>query len=122
MTAVNQIGWFQIGTDQPEAAERFYGELFGWAFADDETAGAAYRIITTPGEGGLQGGLANTEGRGPNHAVFSVVVADTEATCRQAEAAGGKVLVKRTTADGLTLAHLLDPSGNQFQIFTPPAG
>ncbi|GGN29384.1 hypothetical protein FHR83_007739 [Actinoplanes campanulatus] len=120
MTAVNQIGWFQIGTDQPEAAERFYGELFGWTFADDETAGAAYRIITTPGEGGLQGGLANSGG--PNHAVFSVVVADTEATCRQAEAAGGKVLVKRTTADGLTLAHVLDPSGNQFQIFTPPAG
>ncbi|MEV0899321.1 VOC family protein [Actinoplanes sp. NPDC049802] len=122
MTAVNQIGWFQIGTDQPEVAERFYGDLFGWTFADDETAGAAYRIITTPGEGGLQGGVANTRGEGPNHAVFSVVVADTEATCRQAEAAGGKVLVKRTTPDGLALAHVLDPSGNQFQIFTPPAG
>lgn len=122
MSAVNGIGWFQIGTDQPAEAERFYGELFGWTFADDEHAGAAYRIITTPGENGLQGGIADTRGAAPGHAVFSVLVADTEATCRQAEAAGGKVLVKREVPGGLTLAHLLDPSGNQFQVFSPPAG
>lgn len=116
MSAVNGIGWFQIGTDRPEEAERFYGGLFGWTFTD---GGPGYRIVTTPAEDGLQGGIADTRGEAPGHAVFSVVVADTDATCRQAEAAGAKVLVKRTTADGLTLAHLLDPAGNQFQVFTP---
>ena len=118
MSAVNGIGWFQIGSDNPAEAERFYGGLFGWRF---ETAAPAYRLITTPAENGIPGGLADTSGGGGNHAVFSVLVADVEETRRAAEAAGGKILVSRTTADGTKIAHLLDPSGNQFQVFSPPA-
>jgi uncharacterized protein len=40
MSRFNGIGWFEIGTDQPAAAEKFYGEVFGWAFADDDSASA----------------------------------------------------------------------------------
>ncbi len=125
MSAVNGIAWFEIGTDQPAAAERFYGELFGWTFADDENSsgadGTPYRIVTTPAENGLRGGIFATGGTMPNYAVFTVMVADTAQTCRRAEAAGGKVLVApKTDPSGLTFAHLLDPSGNQFGVFTPP--
>jgi hypothetical protein len=127
MSAVNGIAWFEIGTDEPAAAERFYGEVFGWAFADDDNSssadGTAYRIVTTPAEGGLRGGIFGTAGTVPNYAVFTVMVADTAETCRQAEAAGGKVLVApKTEPGGLTFAHLLDPSGNHFGVFTPPPG
>ncbi len=122
----NGIGWFEVGTDQPEAAERFYGDVFGWTFADEgpaEDGSAPYRTVTTPAAGSIQGGVLATGGRMPNYAVFYVVVADTAATCRQAEAAGGKVLVGPLTGPGgLTFAHLLDPSGNQFGVYTPPAG
>ncbi len=104
MSAVNGIAWFEIGTDEPAAVERFYGDVFGWTFTDDD-----------PSNG--------TGGTVPNYAVFTVLVADTAATCRQAEAAGGKVLVAPQTApNGLTFAHLLDPSGNHFGVFTPPPG
>jgi predicted enzyme related to lactoylglutathione lyase len=42
------------------------------------------------------------------------VVAETERL-------GGKVLAPPTTGpDGLVFAHLLDPSGNHFGVFTPP--
>ena len=125
MSAVNGIAWFEIGTDEPAVAERFYGEVFGWTFADDDNSssadGTAYRIVTTPAEGGLRGGLFATGGTVPNYAVFTVLVEDTAATCAQAEAAGGKVLVApQTEPGGLTFAHLLDPSGNHFGVFTPP--
>jgi predicted enzyme related to lactoylglutathione lyase len=123
MSAVNGIAWFEIGTDEPAAAERFYGEVFGWTFTDDDSGSTdgAYRIVTTPAEDGLRGGIFATGGTVPNYAVFTVLVADTAATCRQAEAAGGKVLVAPQTApNGLTFAHLLDPSGNLFGVFTPP--
>ncbi|WP_430789771.1 VOC family protein [Actinoplanes sp. G11-F43] len=116
MSAVNGIGWFQIGTDQPAEAERFYGGLFGWTFAD---GAPGYRFVSTPGQDGPQGGIADTSGGGPNHAVFSIIVADVDATCAAAEEAGGKVLIKRVTATGMPIAHLLDPAGNQFQIYTP---
>jgi uncharacterized protein len=126
MSKLNGIGWFEIGTDRPEAAERFYADVFGWTFTDDDSVGAdgrPYRIVTTPDGDGLQGGLTGTAGRLPNYAVFTIVVADTAETCRRAEAAGGKVLVPvQTTANGLTFAHLLDPSGSQVGVFTPPRG
>ena len=128
MPAINGIGWFEIATDQPAAAERFYGDVFGWRFGDDDDGatgadGATYRMITTPGAGGPSGGLFPTGGKTPNYAVFYIVVADLAATCKAAEAAGGKVLVgPQSTPNGLAFAHLLDPAGNQFAVFTPPAG
>lgn len=125
MSALNGIGWFEIGTDQPAEAERFYGDVFGWTFGDDQggAADGAYRIVSTPGAGGMQGGLFPTGGKTPNYAIFYLLVADPAETCRAAEAAGGKVLVApQTTPDGLSFAHLLDPAGNHFGVFTPPAG
>lgn len=121
-TMTNGIGWFEIGTDDPAGAERFYGDLFGWTFADDEGP-MPYRIVTTPAAGSIRGGVFAHGGKVSNYAVFCVVVADVADTCRRAEAAGGKVLVPPTAADGgLTFAHLLDPAGNHFGVYTPPAG
>ena len=117
MSAMNGIGWFQIGTDDKARAERFYGELFGWRF---EASDAAYRTIETP-DGSINGGLFDHGGQAPNHAIFCVVVADVAKTIERAEGVGGKVLVPRTqNDDGLVFAELLDPSGNHFGIFTPP--
>jgi predicted enzyme related to lactoylglutathione lyase len=124
MPGINDIGWFEIGTDQPAAAEQFYRDVFGWTFADDQdmTDGMSYRLITTPAGKGPSGGLFPTGGTVPNYAIPTLLVADTAATCRQAEAAGGKVLIApQTTPGGLTFAHLLDPSGNHIGVFTPPA-
>ena len=62
-----------------------------------------------------------TGGQMPNYAVFCVEVADVAGACAGAEAAGGKVLVPATpTENGLVFAHLADPSGNQFGVFSPP--
>jgi predicted enzyme related to lactoylglutathione lyase len=121
-TTTNAVTWFQIGTDDPAAAEEFYGSLFGWTFeSDPEADGPGYRTVRTPGEGGIGGGIATTGDRAANHAVFYVEVEDVAATLAAAEAKGGKVLVPRqATPDGLVFAHLLDPSGNQFAVFTPP--
>ena len=128
MPAINGIGWFEIATDQPAVAERFYGDVFGWTFGNDEGGatgadGSTYRMITTPGADGPSGGLFPTGGKTPNYAVFYVLVADVAESAKAAEAAGGSVLVPaQTTPDGLSFAHLLDPSGNHFAVFTPAPG
>ncbi|GAA0813524.1 VOC family protein [Spirilliplanes yamanashiensis] len=117
--SVNQVTWFEIGTDRPEVAERFYGELFGWGFSDDAEQSMPYRLITAPGAGAPAGGVFGTKGEVPNYAVFVVQVADVAATCAAAEAAGGKVLVPPQQGDGaLVFAHLHDPSGNHFGVFS----
>jgi predicted enzyme related to lactoylglutathione lyase len=48
-------------------------------------------------------------------------VGDVAQVCRRAEAAGGTVLPPLTTADnGLTYAHLADPTGNHVGVYAPP--
>ncbi|MER6594163.1 VOC family protein [Micromonospora purpureochromogenes] len=115
------ITWFEIGTDRPDEAERFYGELFGWTFEEQGANGGSYRV-TGAGEGeGIGGAIRATDGKSPNYAVFYAEVADVAETCRRAEAAGGKVLVPvKTAPSGLAFAHLLDPAGNHLGVFTPP--
>jgi predicted enzyme related to lactoylglutathione lyase len=117
------IGWFEIGTDDPAGVERFYGDLFGWSFGDDEDAGGMpYRVVTTPAGDSIGGGVLGTGGRIPPYAIFYVVVADVAEACRKAEAAGGKVLVPAASnGNGLTFAHLLDTSGNHFGVYAPPS-
>lgn len=107
------IGWFQIGVSDAQVAHRFYGELFGWTFAED----AAYQMITTPDAGSVRGGLAVGQ---PGHAIFYVVVQDVPGVCERVEAAGGKVLAgPLTSEDGLVSATVTDPEGNHFGIFQP---
>jgi len=57
-SASNTVAWFEIGAPDVEAAEAFYGTLFGWSFAPD----GAYTLITAPGAAGPSGGIFNTGG------------------------------------------------------------
>ncbi|HEY7488788.1 MAG TPA: VOC family protein [Streptosporangiaceae bacterium] len=118
----NSVGWFEIGTDNPEAAERFYGELFGWSFEKDDTdPNMEYRMVTTPGAERASGGIMSTGGKFPNYATFYVVVEDVAATVAKAERLGAKALLPPTTTPaGLVFAQLHDPAGNQIGVFTPP--
>ncbi|MGC4805623.1 VOC family protein [Micromonospora sp. DT233] len=118
------ITWFEIGTDRPDEAERFYAELFGWTFEEEGAPGRSYRV-TEGGAGGAEsgigGGIRASDGSAPNYAIFYAHVTDVADACRRAEAAGGKVLLPPvTTPTGLTYAHLLDPSGNRIGMYTEP--
>ncbi|MER7332083.1 MULTISPECIES: VOC family protein [unclassified Micromonospora] len=120
-TTTNAVTWFEVGTDRPEETGRFYADLFGWAFGEQGTPEASYRVTEPGPEGSIQGAIRGTGGASPNYAIFYVQVADVADACRRAEAAGGKVLVPaKSTDNGLTFAHLLDPVGNHFGVFAPP--
>jgi len=123
MPGFNGIGWFEIGTDDPVAAERFYGDVFGWTVSHDDTKSTdpAYQVFTTGDAQGLHGGLFATQGKLPSYAVFTVLVDDVAAACRRVEEPGGQVQrAPEVNPVGVTFAHLLDPAGNHFAVFTPP--
>ena len=126
MAGFNGIAWFEIGTDDPAGAEKFYGDVFGWTVGHDDGDAPGYQMITAGSDGpGLHaGGLLDTGGALPGYAVFGVLVADVAETIRRVEAAGGSVRrPPQTTPAGITFAHLLDPAGRQFEVFsTPPGG
>jgi predicted enzyme related to lactoylglutathione lyase len=119
--AYNTVAWFQVGTTDAEQAKRFYGDLFGWRYAPDPNSEGKYHLVSYPGADTPSGGIFDTGGEFPNHAIFMVVVQDVAAACAQVERLGGKVLVPPTTSkDGLVFADLHDPAGNHFGVFTPP--
>ena len=118
------VGWFEIGTDDGTAARRFYGEVFGWTFADEAPA---YTVITTGPGHPIQGGIRDTsldrpDGTPAAYAMPYVLVGDVAATCAAVESAGGKVAVGATTTpDGLVWGMVDDPAGNTIGLFTPPS-
>ena len=71
--APNTVAWFQIGTDDPAAAQEFYGGLFGWNVAEDPDL-PGYDLVSYAGAGGPTGGIAHTDGGAANHATFFVLV------------------------------------------------
>jgi predicted enzyme related to lactoylglutathione lyase len=118
--AINGIGWIEISAADPDAAQRFYSGVFGWTF----TPGGGepdYRQLTTTAGEGPSGGLSNPGDAGPNFAIFCVKVADVPQALARAEELGGKALMPPiTTPDGLVFAHLTDPGGNRFGIYSEP--
>jgi predicted enzyme related to lactoylglutathione lyase len=120
--AHGSVDWFQIDTDDPKGARRFYGELFNWAFGADPNSGEAYQLITEAGGKQPVGGVADTGGESPNRVLIMVVVDDVAAAVEQAERLGGKVDTPPiTTPNGLVFAKLQDPTGGQFGVYKPPA-
>jgi predicted enzyme related to lactoylglutathione lyase len=118
--AHNTVAWFQVGSDEPEAAREFYSGLLGWNATPDPNS-PGYQLLSYPGAEGPSGGIMHTGGGAENHATFLVLVEDVAAVCARTEQLGGKVLnTPVTTPNGLVFADLLDRSGNRFGVFTPP--
>jgi predicted enzyme related to lactoylglutathione lyase len=90
MTTSGTVAWFQIGTADPDAAKKFYGDLFGWSFAPDPNSGGRYHNVSYPGVEHPSGGIVDTGGAQPNHAIFLVQVNDVAATVAAAEGLGGQ--------------------------------
>lgn len=112
------VGWFDIGATDVDAAVEFYADLFGWGAEPVPDPTSDYRLVTTGDGHRLHGAIGSRHG-GP-YAIFDVSVPDVEAACAHAEQLGGKVVVPpRRSAVGPTYAHLLDPSGNRFGVYTP---
>ncbi|MFD2767887.1 VOC family protein [Micromonospora eburnea] len=115
----NGVSVFEISTDDPEAAERFYGEVFGWTFSAGH--GNPYSLIRTPDTNGLMGGLwDNRTEKAENWAIIGIQVEDVEETCAKALAVGGKLYGPPMTSHGGegVFAHLLDPSGNHIAVYS----
>ncbi|MEV0967773.1 VOC family protein [Microtetraspora glauca] len=124
--AFNTVAWFEVAGDDPDALQRFYGDLFGWRFTSDEDSAAGgmeYRFIGYADDDQPRGGVMGTGGGSPGHAVFTVAVSDVEATCATIESLGGKVEFKLIgSAAAPDYAYVRDTAGNLFGLFTPKAG
>jgi predicted enzyme related to lactoylglutathione lyase len=104
-----------------ERARAFYGTVFGWTIED--IPGAAYINVRTS-ENGIEsgiGGVAEALGLAPevpSRVVPYILAPDMDATIAAIEAAGGAIVIPRTTVLGMAeFAHFRDPDGNVIGLW-----
>ncbi len=88
------FSWFELMTSDVAGAKAFYAKLFGWAFEEYPMEGMAYGVVKVAGEdvGGIMGTPPEAKGMPPAWGIY-VTVADVDATAKQAQELGGKILL-----------------------------
>lgn len=115
--------WFDLLSEDPAAAERFYAGVFGWTFEDSGTAD--YRLIRS--DGAAIAGLSSTDDRNSDFTesrwLASLSVKNVDAAARRAESGGGEVLVKPLDVRGRgRLAAVRDPDGAELVLLRAEGG
>lgn len=105
---MNPVVHFEIRASDPDAARRFYGELFGWTFPDGGLPG--YTYVDTGVPEAIPGGIGPTQGGDPL-VTFFVGVDDVAAALQGAERLGGRVVQPATEVPGVTFGLFADPGG-----------
>jgi predicted enzyme related to lactoylglutathione lyase len=117
-TVPAQVTWFEVHSADPARAKRFYGEVFGWTF--DESM-PDYTMVQL-GDAPIGGGIVDTQGAYPSHALFMVQVVDVAASLQAAADHGGSIVVDaQTSPAGITFGYAANPDGSVFGVYSPPA-
>jgi predicted enzyme related to lactoylglutathione lyase len=112
--------WVDLGTTDPDAAKRFYGELFGWAAEDagpvEETGGYAMFMQ----DGKRIAGVGPRQGDAPSAWTMYVSTDDLDATVARARDAGASVvLAPMDVMDAGRLAVLMHDAGGILGVWQP---
>jgi predicted enzyme related to lactoylglutathione lyase len=112
----------QLNTNDPEAAGRFYTELFGWRVEHTGTDEQAYwgfyngkEISGATLNGGMMPLPPGTPA--PPHWLVYFTVADLDDAATRISDGGGRVLVAPMTAGGGRILVAADPQGAAFALF-----
>jgi len=111
--------WVDIGTDV-EPAKAFYGSLFKWECQDagppEETGGYGFFLRN----GKMIAGYGPQQNPGPPTWSTYISVTDAETTAKEAEAAGGTVIVPAMDVMGAgRMAVFQDPQGGFISVWQP---
>jgi uncharacterized protein len=112
--------WYELMTDDADAASAFYGKVVGWNFVDSGQAGMDYRIFSTSENaiGGLMPISPDMKAGGARPAWLGyVMVDDVDASAARIKAAGGSILMEPQDIPGVgRFACVADPQGVMFYI------
>lgn len=117
--AVGTIIWRDLATTAPDKAQPFYHNVFGWNFTNINDD---YSIITYQGQN-IAGMAKMPSNSSTNYWLPVMSTNNVDQTLQQAEQAGGKTLIKKTTLKGRgDLAVIQDPQGAVISILNTVTG
>jgi predicted enzyme related to lactoylglutathione lyase len=113
---------FEIHSENPERAIRFYQDIFGWEFNKWSGTQDYWLIKTGPDDQpGIDGGLMRRQGQIDGQAVIAYVctvdVPSVDDLTRKVTQGGGQVVVPKMPVPGVGwLAYCKDTEGNIFGV------
>jgi uncharacterized protein len=114
------FSWSELMTSDPEAAKRFYGEVFGWEMEDMSMPEMVYTVVKAGGEsvGGIMAIPPESAGTPPHWGVY-VTVDDVDATVEKAVAMKATVMVPPMDIPEVgRMAVIQDPQGAMISVIT----
>jgi len=108
--------WVDLTTPQPQAAQEFYGALFGWDFTDAGPAPGGGRYLVARLGGGAVGAVV--QGAPPRWNSY-VLVESVDDTAERVRAAGGLVLGQPTDVELGRVLSFTDPQGAELRAWEP---
>ena len=99
----------EIRCADPDAARRFFAELFGWQYSDGAFPG--YTFVDVGVEGALPTAISPLQSDS-DQVLFFVGVEDVAATLRQAEELGGRIVQPEQQVPGVSFGVFADPQGH----------
>jgi hypothetical protein len=119
MSYHEKLDYLEYPATDIEATKIFFSDVFGWQFID---YGPDYTAFDDQGlEGGFyRAELCSRSSRGAALAVF--YSDDLEATLARIEQAGGDICKPVFEFPGGRRFHFLEPSGNEFAVWTKTGG
>ena len=87
------FGWFEPTTTDANGAQKFYSALFGWEAVKYPMEGMDYTVLKVNGDetGGIMSMPPEVQGMPPMWSIY-ITVKDVDATARQVEKLGGKIV------------------------------
>jgi uncharacterized protein len=103
----------EIRSGDPDATRAFFGDLFGWTYAEGGLPG--YTFADTGVGDALPTAIGPLQG-GQDSVLFFVAVSDVAATLRRAEELGGRTIQPATEVPGVTFGVLSDAQGHTIGV------
>jgi uncharacterized protein len=113
------VAFFEVLSTEPERAQKFYAELFGWQVAADPAMGGYALVDTGAGDGAVGGGIGAADTPAEAGVKIYMRVDDLDAYLDRAEKLGGRRVVPPTDLPGDfgRFAILADPDGNPVGLW-----
>jgi predicted enzyme related to lactoylglutathione lyase len=115
------VSWYELMTTDVDAATKFYTQLLGWETEDSPMPdGSKYVLIKVNGRpvGGMMKTPPQAQGVPPYWGLY-VTVNDVDATAKQAQQLGGKILLPPTDLpENARFCVMQDPQGAVIEIIT----
>ena len=111
---------FDITVDDPERAQAFYRDVFGWSFQKWDGPMEYWMVTTGPdAETGINGGMSpRSEHSGP--LMNTIQVDDLDGAIEAVRSHGGTITMERSAIPGVGwFAAMRDPEGNDFGMMQP---